>query len=59
MTIKNYTVLNKITNEVPVGTVIPKHHVLRMVNVASLAEYYNVYVGGKFHKLSLDDLSFE
>lgn len=54
---KNWVLVNEITNEVPAGTIIPRRHVLRMVNVASLAEYYNVYVGGKFHKLSLADLS--
>jgi hypothetical protein len=53
---KNWVLVNEITNEVPAGTIIARRHVLRMVNVASLVEYYNVFVGGKFHKLSLADL---
>ena len=56
---KNWVLLNEITNEVPAGTIISRRHVTRMVNVASLVEYYNVFVRGKFHKLSLADLSEE
>lgn len=53
---KNWVLVNDIADEVPAGTIIPRHHVLRMINVASLAEHFNVRVNGKFHKLGLDEL---
>lgn len=54
---KNWVLNNEITNEVPAGTIIPRRHAIRMINVASMVEYYNVFVGGKFHHVGLDDLS--
>jgi hypothetical protein len=54
---KNWVLNNEITNEVPAGTIIPRHHAIRMINVDSRVEYYNVFVGGKFHHVGLDDLS--
>jgi hypothetical protein len=55
--IENWVLLEEIINEVPAGTIIPRHCATRMINVDSLVEYYNVFVGGKFHKVHLDGLS--